>query len=219
MPPLSRDYKQEYLLQKEHRQLPAVKERNRRYMREYFQRPDVRARNYKQNREYRRKQKEYRQRPEVKARNVEAVRRWQTKNPDNVQKYRQKRKERYASDPNYKQHVLGQKRSDYLKNRRRYQEYMKKWRKDHHDWRKEYDTEKYANDETLRQKCLVRTRDGRRARRGSIKKEKCERCGLKGSLDLHHLTYHTNKQNKVYILCRKCHIDEHTRLRNSESRV
>ena len=59
-----------------YKQRPEVKDKAREYMREYHQRPDVKAklREYKQRPDVKAKRREYNQRPEVKARKREYAR-------------------------------------------------------------------------------------------------------------------------------------------------
>ena len=46
-----------------------------------------------------------------------------------------------------------------------------------------------------------------------LHKNRCEICGAEGKLDVHHIdgSYRNNELNNLMVLCRSCHMKQHTR--------
>jgi predicted nucleic acid-binding Zn ribbon protein len=86
---------------------------------------------------------------------------------------------------------------------------------------KENTYSKYCSDECADNN-YDRTKHRERMRsfrtKGILLKErdnKCQHCGSYANLDIHHIKY-GNKPEDVLLLCHRCHMKEHAKLRNSK---
>ena len=115
-----------------------TKEQRKEYLKEYYQRPEVKRRN-------RESMRKYRQIPEFKLRE----RKYYQKNKEQKKEYQRKNKER----------IKEKKRLNYLKNKEKIREENKKWREDNKEKRREYMKKYYQNNKDKLKKYIKKNKE------------------------------------------------------------
>ncbi len=112
----------------------------------------------------------------------------------------------------------------YWKNREKVREYNRKWyaenqeeeRRKSRKYKKENGEVRRRWQKANRDKCVVISWSGNHKEEiYKLKGGKCEECGSKENLHMHHLEY-IKSFDVLKLLCRPCHINTHVKLRTYE---
>lgn len=126
-----------------------------------------------------------------RARDLELKKKWRDENKE----YRRKMNRKYFNDNREK--IRERLREYYNKNPLKF--------KQDKDYINNY-MKKYNKDKKNHEKYLVRQKDYSKFRKLLIDlHKKCNECGSKDNLEMHHLDYNESSINTITILCRKCH--------------
>jgi len=138
------------------------------------------------------------------------MQKWRKENPEKNKKTYLKSSRKYRSENRIKCNKVTEEWRK--KNKEYYDDYNKAYRKENKEKIKKYQKKYYELNE---EKIKFQRYAYQKLRKKIInERKKCEKCGSKKHLDIHHKKY-TNNGEDLKLLCRSCHMKEHEKTRHS----